>query len=81
MKTTGGLQQQQQAQALQNGGATLKGYLQAMMPEIKKALPTVMTPERFTRIVMTTISTNPALQNCTPQSFFGGGHAGSTVGR
>ena len=72
MKTTGGLQQQQaQAQALQNGGTTLKGYLQAMMPEIKKALPTVMTPERFTRIVMTTISTNPALQKCTPQSFLG----------
>nr|DAM85177.1 MAG TPA: RecT protein [Caudoviricetes sp.] len=71
MRTTGGLQQQQ-AQALQNGGGvTLKGYLQAMMPEIKKALPTVMTPERFTRIVMTTISTNPALQKCTPQSFLG----------
>lgn len=71
MKTSGGLTERTSNNMAQSGVTTLKGYLQAMMPEIKKALPTVMTPERFTRIVMTTISTNPALQNCSPQSFLG----------
>jgi len=40
-----------------------------MMPEIKKALPNTITPERFTRIVLSAISNNKELQACTPQSF------------
>lgn len=41
------------------------------MPEIKKALPSVMTPERFSRIVLSALSTTPKLQECTPSSFLG----------
>lgn len=43
--------------------------VKAMMPEIKKALPTVLTPERFTRIALSALNNTPALQQCTPMSF------------
>lgn len=63
-------------QAAQNAVArkpakTLQDYIKAMEGEIKKALPSVITPERFTRIVLSAISTNPKLAECTPQSFLG----------
>lgn len=50
---------------------TIKDYVAKMMPEIKKALPSVMTPERFSRIVLSALSTTPKLQECTPASFLG----------
>ena len=44
---------------------TLKDYVNVMMPEIKKALPSVITPERFTRIVLSAVSNNRAdIMNC-----------------
>ena len=49
----------------------MKQWIQAMEPQIAKALPSVITPERFTRIAMTAISSNAQLANCTPQSFIG----------
>jgi len=49
----------------------LKGLLMSMQGQIAKALPTVLTPERYTRMVMTALSTNPQLQQCTPESFAG----------
>ena len=45
--------------------------IKVMMPEIKKALPSVITPERFTRIVLSALSSNPQLAATTPQSFLG----------
>lgn len=45
--------------------------IESMMPAIKAALPSVITPERFTRMVTTAISSNPALVECTPNSFLG----------
>jgi len=51
---------------------SLKDWVQAYLPAISKALPSVMTPERFTRIVMTALSSNPALAECTRDSFLGG---------
>ncbi len=42
-----------------------------MEPEIKKALPSVLTPERFTRMVLSALSTTPQLGSCTPASFLG----------
>ena len=42
-----------------------------MKPAIEAALPSVMTPERFTRIVTSALSNNPVLAQCTPQSFLG----------
>ena len=47
----------------------MQDYIRKMAPEIKKALPAVMTPERFTRIVLSALSTNPKLALTTPQSF------------
>ncbi len=50
---------------------TMQDYVKIMQGEIAKALPSVITPERFTRIVLSALSTTPALANCTPQSFLG----------
>lgn len=50
---------------------TMQQYIKAMEGEIKKALPSVLTPERFTRMVLTALSTTPALASCTPPSFLG----------
>lgn len=51
--------------------ATIKAYITKMDSEIAKALPSVITPERFTRIVMSAVSTTPQLAETTPQSFLG----------
>lgn len=50
---------------------TMQQYIKSMEGEIKKALPSVITPERFTRIVLSAISCNPKLSTCTPNSFLG----------
>ena len=50
---------------------TIQQYVKSMEAEIAKALPSVITPERFSRIVLTALSSNPKLQECTPQSFLG----------
>ena len=59
--------------AITNNGEkkTMQTYIKSMEGEIKKALPSVITPERFTRMVLSAISTNPQLGSCTPQSFLG----------
>lgn len=48
---------------------TLQSYIKKMQGEIAKALPSVITPERFTRIVLSAISVNKQLAQCTPESF------------
>lgn len=50
---------------------TMQSYIKSMEGEIKKALPSVITPERFTRMVLSAISVNPKLGTCTPNSFLG----------
>ena len=50
---------------------TMQMYIKSMEGEIKKALPSVITPERFTRMTLSAISTNPKLAQCTPASFLG----------
>lgn len=55
----------------ENKKPSLQGLIRAMEPEIKKALPSVITPERFTRMVFTALSSNKKLQACTPESFLG----------
>ena len=50
---------------------SMQTYIKSMEGEIKKALPSVITPERFTRIVLSAISVNPKLGQCTPTSFLG----------
>lgn len=51
--------------------ASMQQYIKQMEGEIKKALPSVITPERFTRIVLSALSTNPKLAETTPRSFLG----------
>lgn len=50
----------------------LKDWVQIMLPQISKALPSVITPERFTRMVLTALSSNAQLASCTRDSFLGG---------
>ena len=50
---------------------SMAAYIQKMKTEIEKALPSVLTPERFTRITLSAISANPKLAETTPQSFLG----------
>ena len=57
--------------AVKSGKKTITDMIKVMGPEIKKALPSVLTPERFTRMVLSAMSTNPKLGACTPQSFLG----------
>ena len=52
-------------------GRTIQDYIKILEPEIKKALPSVITPERFTRMVLSALSVNPKLGACTPKSFLG----------
>ena len=53
------------------GKKSMQTYIKSMEGEIKKALPSVLTPERFTRMVLSALSTNPKLGECTPASFLG----------
>lgn len=69
----GGLMAKRQAEVTR-ANASKKGMqslVLSMMPQIKKALPSVLTGERFGRMVLTALSSNPQLQQCTPQSFMG----------
>lgn len=50
---------------------SMMALIQTMKPQIEKALPSVLTGERFTRMVLTALSTTPQLAECTPQSFMG----------
>ena len=43
--------------------------IRAMEPEIKKALPSVITPERFTRMALSALNSNQQLLECTKMSF------------
>ena len=48
---------------------TIQEYIVSMKSGIAAALPSVMTPERFTRIALSAVSGNPKLQACDPSSF------------
>ena len=65
------IQNQVAVQAQQTEKKSMQQYIKAMDGEIKKALPSVITPERFTRMVLSALSTTPLLAKCTPQSFLG----------
>jgi len=60
-----------QTKAVKKPNKTMQDYVKAMEGEIAKALPSVITPERFTRMTLSAISVNPKLAECTPQSFLG----------
>lgn len=62
---------QNQLQKTEPTKKTMQQYIKSMEGEIAKALPSVITPERFTRIVLSALSVNPKLAQCTPASFLG----------
>lgn len=53
------------------GGKIMQDYVRSMEGEIKKALPSAITPERFTRMALSALSVNPKLAECSPKSFLG----------
>ena len=50
---------------------SIADMIKAMEPEIKKALPQVITPERFTRMALSALNTTPKLSECSQMSFLG----------
>lgn len=50
---------------------TLADYVNRMLPQIARALPATITPERFTRITLTALSSNKDLAKCSQDSFLG----------
>lgn len=68
------------AMATKKAPSSIQDYIKVMEPAIKAALPSVITPERFTRITLSALSTNPKLGQCTPQSFLGAMMAAAQLG-
>ena len=58
-----------QQTSLEKNKKELMSLVQKMEPAIKKALPSVITPERFTRMALSAISSNPKLQACDSTTF------------
>jgi len=50
-------------------GMAIPDMIKIMEPEIKKALPSVITPERFTRMALSALNNTPKLQECSQISF------------
>ena len=55
-------------------------FLEDMKPEIQRALPKHLSPDRMARIVTTALRTTKGLANCTPISFAGAVMAASVLG-
>lgn len=54
-----------------DGRGLIIAQINQMQSAIKRALPSVITPERFTRIAVSALSTTPKLQECHPMTFVG----------
>lgn len=50
-------------------GMDIADMIKVMEPQIKKALPEVITVERFTRMALPALNTTPKLRECTQISF------------
>lgn len=48
---------------------SIADMIRAMESEIRRALPSVLTPERFTRMALSALNNTPQLRECTPMSF------------
>ena len=48
---------------------SIADMIKTLEPEIKKALPSVITPERFTRMALSCLNTTPKLAECSQMSF------------
>ena len=52
-----------------NKPTSLEGWLQKMRPQLEKALPKHIDPDRILRIAMTSLRTTPKLRSCESMSF------------
>lgn len=48
---------------------SIPDMIKALEPEIRRALPVVLTPERFLRMALSAVNNTPKLAECTPMSF------------
>ena len=69
MITAAVAQQDQKAIQQKENVKALRKLFGAMEGEIKKALPSVLTPERFTRLVLSAVSNTPKLADCDSTTF------------
>ncbi len=53
----------------EGGKQSLDQWLESMRPQVERALPAHLKADRFIRVVLTTLRTNPKLAACEPQSF------------
>lgn len=67
----GQIQKAQEQKVAKNKELQLKDYVKMYEKQFAKALPKVITPERFTRIAMTALIQTPKLQQCRPETFIG----------
>lgn len=63
--------QDQNKQGATGGRELIVAQIKQMEPAIKRALPSVITHERFARIATSALSTTPKLQECHPMTFIG----------
>lgn len=82
MATTASLKQELATRGDQTptAGPTIYDLIEAQKDEIARALPGVMSPDRFARIAFTTIRQTPKLLACTPASLIGALMLASQVG-
>lgn len=64
--------------APQAGG--LSGLIQAMMPEIARAMPKHLTPDRMARVLLTALRVTPKLAECDKASFMASVMASAQLG-
>ncbi|MBM6731818.1 recombinase RecT [Megasphaera stantonii] len=69
--TKGGLAATKKNAAVTSPKKHMMDLIKSMKPQIEAALPSVLTGERFTRMVLSAMSTTPKLIECTPNSFLG----------
>lgn len=51
--------------------ATVRQLVERQIPEIRRAVPRGIDPQRFARVALTTFQTAPKLLDCTPNSLLG----------
>lgn len=79
MNTKGGLTKRNTAVAGQKKDESLQGLIRAMEPEIKKALPSVITPGTIYSDGIYSIIKQPAVKGMHSTEFLGGYDAGGTA--
>lgn len=63
-----------------NGKPTLAQLIELQKPEIARALPKHLDPDRIARIALTVLRQTPKLAECTPESFLGALMTASQLG-